>query len=236
MLAGKYQRNPYLPLIFVICRNNGAKDWFTGTVLSSTNVGPSHRLELHHIFPKEMLDTVGDDEHGHQEVGGVGVQQVKQRLSPLLEAVVNIVQKAEGVPLVLHVIARDVHVDDVFTDGRLQLGLQRRWVGVFYLLAGGHHPGDDKALHRLRRVSDGYVEQPHAVAVMVEDMPQFRDAHRASAYQWTVWVQQRGFAKIKHAVLAGICAGETGHPGRRRGWRAGGFQFSPHSFLLYSPC
>lgn len=34
---------------------NGAKDWFTGTVLSSTNVGPSHKLELHHIFPKALL-------------------------------------------------------------------------------------------------------------------------------------------------------------------------------------
>ncbi len=55
MLIGKYQRNPHLPLIFVICRNNKAKDWFTGTVLSSTNVGPSHRLELHHIFPKSLL-------------------------------------------------------------------------------------------------------------------------------------------------------------------------------------
>jgi hypothetical protein len=55
MLIGKYQRNPYLPLIFSIFRKNNAKDWFTGTILSSTNVGPSHQLEFHHIFPQVIL-------------------------------------------------------------------------------------------------------------------------------------------------------------------------------------
>lgn len=60
MIIGKYQRNPYLPLLFTICRENRAKDWFTGTILSSTNVGPSHQLELHHVFPKAVLKRSGD--------------------------------------------------------------------------------------------------------------------------------------------------------------------------------
>jgi len=55
MVEGKYQRHSFLPLIFAICRQKKAKDWFTGTVLSSTNVGPEHQLELHHIFPKALL-------------------------------------------------------------------------------------------------------------------------------------------------------------------------------------
>lgn len=55
MLEGKYQRNPFLPLMFIVFRKNQAQDWFTGTVLSSTNVGPDHQLELHHIFPKAVL-------------------------------------------------------------------------------------------------------------------------------------------------------------------------------------
>jgi hypothetical protein len=46
-------------LIFVISRKKNAKDWFTGTVLSSTNVGPEHQLELHHIFPKAVLKEDG---------------------------------------------------------------------------------------------------------------------------------------------------------------------------------
>lgn len=60
MVEGKYHRNPFLPLVFVIFRQRGARDWFTGTVLSSTNVGPEHQLELHHIFPKAVLKRLGE--------------------------------------------------------------------------------------------------------------------------------------------------------------------------------
>lgn len=60
MIEGKYQRHSFLPLIFAISRKKNAKDWFTGTVLSSTNVGPEHQLELHHIFPKAILKEAED--------------------------------------------------------------------------------------------------------------------------------------------------------------------------------
>jgi len=60
MAEGKYQRHSFLPLIFAISRKNNAKDWFTATVLSSTNVGPEHQLELHHIFPRVILKESGD--------------------------------------------------------------------------------------------------------------------------------------------------------------------------------
>ena len=56
MVEGKYQRHSFLPLIFAISRKKNARDWFTGTVLSSTNVGPEHKLELHHIFPKGNIE------------------------------------------------------------------------------------------------------------------------------------------------------------------------------------
>jgi len=65
MIEGKYQRNPFLPLMFIVFRRNHAQDWFTGTVLSSTNVGPDHQLELHHIFPKAVLKRV-DDYESHE--------------------------------------------------------------------------------------------------------------------------------------------------------------------------
>jgi hypothetical protein len=55
MIEGKYERHPFLPLIFIIFREKKAEDWFTGTVLSSTNVGPKHQLQFHHIFPKALL-------------------------------------------------------------------------------------------------------------------------------------------------------------------------------------
>ena len=55
MVAGRYQRNPFLLLMFIVFRKNQAQDWFTGTVVSSSNVGSDHELELHHIFPKAVL-------------------------------------------------------------------------------------------------------------------------------------------------------------------------------------
>ena len=60
MIEGKYQRHSFLPLVFVILRRNNASDWFTGTVLSSTNVGPEHQLEIHHIFPRAVLKQAGE--------------------------------------------------------------------------------------------------------------------------------------------------------------------------------
>jgi len=66
MMEGKYQRHPFMPLVFAVFRRYRARDWFTGTVLSSTNVGPEHQLELHHIFPRAVLK--GAEEYESQEI------------------------------------------------------------------------------------------------------------------------------------------------------------------------
>lgn len=58
-LISNYQRSSFLPVLFVITRRMRAKDWFTGIELSSTNVGPSHQIELHHIFPRALLKKHG---------------------------------------------------------------------------------------------------------------------------------------------------------------------------------
>ncbi|MBK7057120.1 MAG: hypothetical protein IPH52_19145 [Leptospiraceae bacterium] len=55
MLEGNYRNNKFTPLVFAICRNKKAKDWFTGTNLSSNNLGNENQIELHHIFPKAVL-------------------------------------------------------------------------------------------------------------------------------------------------------------------------------------
>lgn len=62
MIEGKYQRHPCLPLLFAIFRARRATDWFTGTVLSATNIGPDHQLELHHIFPRAVLKEANEFE------------------------------------------------------------------------------------------------------------------------------------------------------------------------------
>ena len=66
MIEGKYQRHPFVPLLFIIFRKSSARDWFTGTVLSSTNVGPEHQLELHHIFPRAVLKPI--EEYDSSEI------------------------------------------------------------------------------------------------------------------------------------------------------------------------
>lgn len=70
MISGKYQTNSYLPLVYSIFRKNNAKDWFTGTTLSSTNVGPSHQLEFHHVFPKAVLKSAGG--YSSQDIDDIG--------------------------------------------------------------------------------------------------------------------------------------------------------------------
>lgn len=71
MITGKYQTNPSLPLLFSIFRQNKAEDWFTGTILSSTNVGPSHQLEFHHIFPKALLNS-SSNKYTSEEIDDIG--------------------------------------------------------------------------------------------------------------------------------------------------------------------
>lgn len=71
MVEGKYQQHSFLPLIFAISRKKNAKDWFTGTVLSSTNVGPQHQLELHHIFPKAKLKAGNFKTHEIDDIANI---------------------------------------------------------------------------------------------------------------------------------------------------------------------
>lgn len=72
MIEGKYQRHSFVPLLFIIFRKNSARDWFTGTVLSSTNVGPEHQLELHHIFPRAVLKPIEEyDSHEIDDLANI---------------------------------------------------------------------------------------------------------------------------------------------------------------------
>ena len=45
----------FYPLLYMLTRANGAKDWCTGIELSSKTIGKNTNLELHHIFPKSVL-------------------------------------------------------------------------------------------------------------------------------------------------------------------------------------
>lgn len=59
MIEGRYQRHSFLPLMFAVFRKSNSEDWWTGTLLSSTNVGSSHQLQFHHVFPRAVLRKTG---------------------------------------------------------------------------------------------------------------------------------------------------------------------------------
>lgn len=48
-------KSPYFLVAYLACRQAGAIDWWSGIKLNSTNLGTSHLLELHHIFPKALV-------------------------------------------------------------------------------------------------------------------------------------------------------------------------------------
>jgi|SRR5579884_1526360 len=52
-------RNPLFPLTYAVARKNGARDWFTGVALSDDVVGSDHEIQVHHIFPKALLNKAG---------------------------------------------------------------------------------------------------------------------------------------------------------------------------------
>ncbi len=49
-------RNPLFPLTYAVARRRGAKDWFTGVALTKDVVGEDHEIQVHHIFPKALLN------------------------------------------------------------------------------------------------------------------------------------------------------------------------------------
>lgn len=64
-------RNPLFPMTYAAARARGAKDWFTGVALSKSVVGDEHRIEVHHIFPKALLNAQGVSRHDRDEIANL---------------------------------------------------------------------------------------------------------------------------------------------------------------------
>jgi len=54
-LAGKGIRSPFFSMLYIVLKEKGVKDWWSGLKLSEKHVGMSHNIEYHHIFPKSLL-------------------------------------------------------------------------------------------------------------------------------------------------------------------------------------
>jgi hypothetical protein len=54
-LKFKNRRSPYFSLLFLISKQKGIKDWFTGLGISERTTGRTHAVQFHHIMPKSLL-------------------------------------------------------------------------------------------------------------------------------------------------------------------------------------
>ena len=48
-------RNPLFPMTYAVARKRAAKDWFRGTALGTDVLGDDNQIQVHHIFPKALL-------------------------------------------------------------------------------------------------------------------------------------------------------------------------------------
>ena len=55
-LAGRNQRSGLFKIMFLVFREDGAKDWHTRLAISLDHSGAQHKIQFHHIFPKAFLD------------------------------------------------------------------------------------------------------------------------------------------------------------------------------------
>ena len=59
-LEGLNSQSAYFKTMFLIFKEDGAKDWHDGLVISLDHSGGSHKLQSHHIFPQACLKERGD--------------------------------------------------------------------------------------------------------------------------------------------------------------------------------
>jgi hypothetical protein len=70
-IKGKNRRSPYFSMLFIVSKQQGIKDWFTGMAISERLVGRAHALQFHHIFPKSLLKKEGADRKEINEIANM---------------------------------------------------------------------------------------------------------------------------------------------------------------------
>jgi hypothetical protein len=60
-LKNRNIRSPYFSLLFLMAKQRGVKDWFSGLAISEKITGRTHALQFHHIIPKSLLKQQGHD-------------------------------------------------------------------------------------------------------------------------------------------------------------------------------
>jgi len=70
-LKFKTRRSPYFSLLFLIAKQKGVKDWFTGVGINEKNAGRAHAVQFHHIIPKSLLKNHGYDSKSINDIANL---------------------------------------------------------------------------------------------------------------------------------------------------------------------
>jgi hypothetical protein len=70
-LRFKNRRSPYFSLLFLIAKQNGIKDWFTGLAINEKMTGKAHAVQFHHIMPKSLLRDMGHDSKSINDIANL---------------------------------------------------------------------------------------------------------------------------------------------------------------------
>lgn len=76
-----YSRARFYPLLYVMSRVHGARDWGTGNQLRHHSLGGGTKLEMHHIFPKAYLRRNGVPARDINNMGNIAFQTHETNLA-----------------------------------------------------------------------------------------------------------------------------------------------------------
>ena len=64
-------RSPLFSMLYLVLKQNGAQDWWSGLKLSEKHLGKSHSIQYHHIFPKSLLHTANYEKQEINEIANM---------------------------------------------------------------------------------------------------------------------------------------------------------------------
>lgn len=70
-------RNALFPLAYAAARKREAKDWFKGVALTTDVVGADHEIQIHHVFPKKLLNAAGVRRKDRDEIANLAFLAAK---------------------------------------------------------------------------------------------------------------------------------------------------------------
>ncbi len=74
------ERSQYYPLLYLLTRLNGARDWTRGILLKEGLLGTDSKLHVHHVFPKRRLEKAGYKMQDRNQLANLSFQTQQSNL------------------------------------------------------------------------------------------------------------------------------------------------------------